>query len=54
MVIHDEIDYEVPVSASKNIYSNLKNGELFITNNLGHRKILGNQEVIDKTINFII
>ena len=53
LVIHDENDYEVPVSASKNIYSNLKNGELFITNNLGHRKILGNQEVIDKTINFI-
>ena len=54
LVIHDENDDEVPVSASKNIYSNLKNGELFITNNLGHRKILGNQEVIDKTINFII
>lgn len=54
LVIHDENDDEVPVSASKNIYSNLKNGELFITNNLGHRKILGSQEVIDKTINFII
>jgi len=53
LVIHDENDDEVPVSASKNIYSNLKNGELLITNNLGHRKILGNQEVIDKTINFI-
>jgi pimeloyl-ACP methyl ester carboxylesterase len=54
LVIHDENDDEVPVSASKNIYSNLKNGEIIITNNLGHRKILGNQEVIDKTINFII
>ena len=54
LVIHDENDDEVPVTASTNIYSNLKNGELLITNNLGHRKILGNQEVIDKTINFII
>ena len=54
LVIHDENDDEVPVSASKNIYSNLINGELIITNNLGHRKILGNQEVVDKTINFII
>ena len=53
LVIHDENDNEVPFSVSKNIYSNLKNGELLITNNLGHRKILGNQEVIDKTINFI-
>ena len=54
LVIHDENDDEVAVSASKNIYKNLKNSELLITNNLGHRKILGNQEVINKTINFII
>lgn len=53
LVIHDENDYEVPVTASKNIFANLKNGELLITNNLGHRKILGNKEVIEKTINFI-
>ena len=54
LVIHDENDYEVPVETSINIHDNLKNGELLITNNLGHRKILGNQEVIEKTINFII
>ena len=54
LVIHDEEDNEVQVWASKNIFANLKNGELLITNNLGHRKILGNQEVIDRTINFII
>jgi pimeloyl-ACP methyl ester carboxylesterase len=54
LVIHDEEDNEVPVCASKNIFANLRNGELLITNNLGHRKILGNQEVIDRTINFII
>lgn len=53
LVIHDENDDEVPVTASKNIYTNLKNGELLITNHLGHRKILGNPEVIEKTINFI-
>ena len=53
LLIHDENDYEVPVTASKNIFANLKNGELLITNNLGHRKILGNKEVIEKTINFI-
>ncbi len=53
LVIHDENDDEVPVTASINIHSNLKNGELLITNHLGHRKILGNPEVIEKTINFI-
>ena len=54
LVIHDENDDDVSVSASKNIYKNLKNSELLITNNLGHRKILVNQEVINKTIDFII
>ena len=54
LVIHDENDDEVPVTASKNIHANLKKGELLISKNLGHRKILGNQEVIEKTINFII
>lgn len=53
LVIHDENDYEVPVTASKNIFANLKNADLLLTSNLGHRKILGNKEVIEKTINFI-
>ena len=53
LVIHDENDYEVPVEASININANLKNGELLITQHLGHRKILGNPFVIDKTVEFI-
>ena len=53
LVIHDENDNEVPVETSINIHNNLKNGELLITQHLGHRKILGNPFVIDKTIEFI-
>ncbi len=53
LVIHDENDYEVSVEASINIHNNLKNGELLITQHLGHRKILGNPFVIEKTIEFI-
>jgi len=53
LVIHDENDDEVPVSCAKHIHENLKNGELMITQNLGHRKILGDAKVIQKTINFI-
>ena len=53
LVIHDENDYEVPVETSINIHDNLKNGELLITQHLGHRKILGNPFVIEKTIEFI-
>ena len=49
----DENDYEVPVETSINIHDNLKNGELLIPQHLGHRKILGNPFVIEKTIEFI-
>jgi len=53
LVIHDENDYEVPVTTSINIHEHLKNSELFITQHLGHRKILGNPFVIEKTVEFI-
>ncbi len=52
LVIHDENDYEVPVTTSINIHEHLKNGELLITQHLGHRKILGNPFVIEKTVEF--
>lgn len=52
LVIHDNQDYEVPVSAGLNIYKHLANGELMLTENLGHRKILGDTQVIEKVVNF--
>lgn len=54
LVIHDNQDYEVPVTAGKNIYRHLKNGELLLTENLGHRKILGDTKVIEKVVNFTV
>jgi pimeloyl-ACP methyl ester carboxylesterase len=53
LVIHDENDYEVPVFCGKNIHKHLPDGEIFITKKLGHRKILGDKNVIQKTMNFI-
>ena len=53
LVIHDENDEEVPVKCAINICKHLKNSELLLTQNLGHRKILGNQLVVEKTIHFI-
>lgn len=53
LVIHDNDDPEVPVTAGINIHKNLQNGSLFLTDGLGHRKILGNQNVIKKVIDFI-
>ena len=53
LVIHDENDDDVPVSAAIHIHKQLRNGSLYITKKLGHRKILGDEIVIAKTIEFI-
>lgn len=53
LVIHDENDDDVPLYAAIHIHKQLKNGTLFITKKLGHRKILGDEKVISKTIDFI-
>ncbi len=53
LVIHDKNDPEVPVKAGINIRQHLKNGELMLTEKLGHRKILADHQVIEKIINFI-
>lgn len=52
-VIHDNDDPEVPVKAGIHIYEQLEKGTLYLTDGLGHRKILGSQNVIKKIMNFI-
>lgn len=53
LIIHDENDVDVNVKAAYQIKENLKNSELMITKNLGHRKILGNTEVIKRIVEYI-
>lgn len=53
LVMHDKDDPEVSVKAGIHIYENLENGSLFLTEGLGHRKILGNQNVTKKILDFI-
>lgn len=53
LVIHDKQDEDVPYSASENIHKHLDNSELLLTENLGHRKILGDKEVINTIVKFI-
>ena len=53
LVIHDENDYEVPIFCGKNILKHLPNGEMYVTQKLGHRKILGDTNVINKALDFI-
>ncbi len=53
LVIHDKQDPDVPVSAAQNILKNLKKGTPFLTEGLGHKKILGNGTVIDTICTYI-
>jgi pimeloyl-ACP methyl ester carboxylesterase len=53
LVIHDENDADVPVSAAHHIAEQLANAEVMITQGLGHRKILGDSKVIKKIIQFL-
>ena len=54
LVVHDIIDGDVPVSCAFRIRQNLEKGSLLITNGLGHTKILRNNEIVHKSIKFII
>ena len=53
LVVHDEKDNDVDVSCAHNIKENLINGSILISNGLGHTRILRDQNIINKTINFI-
>jgi pimeloyl-ACP methyl ester carboxylesterase len=53
LVIHDEDDPDIPVKSAFHIHSNLRNGALYTTKGLGHRKILGNQDVIENITKFV-
>ncbi|PZR19150.1 MAG: alpha/beta hydrolase [Flavobacterium psychrophilum] len=53
LIIHDEDDSDVPVSAAYHIAKHLSNHEIMITEGLGHRKILGDSKVIKKIIQFL-
>lgn len=53
LVIHDKNDKDVPFTSAEAINNQLINGELIITSGLGHRKILGDEQVIQKIIQFV-
>ena len=53
LVIHDENDVDVKVNSAYEIHEVLEDSELMITSGQGHRRILGNPDVINKTTTFI-
>jgi esterase/lipase len=53
LVVHDKNDIDVHISSAHEIVGKLENGKLLATEGLGHRKILGNPNVINKISTFI-
>lgn len=53
LVVHDEDDVDVDISSAYEIHEKLEDSRLLITRDLGHRRILGNQKVINKIIDFL-
>lgn len=53
LIVHDKDDDDVSVKAAYHIQKYLKNSEIMITEDLGHRKILGDDTVIQKIIEFV-
>ncbi len=53
LIVHDEKDVDVKIEDAHQIHKELEDSELFITNELGHRRILGDKEVINKITTFI-
>jgi pimeloyl-ACP methyl ester carboxylesterase len=53
LVLHDTEDKDVPVSCAHHIRQNLEQGEIIITNGLGHSRILKDSHVINRIIEFI-
>lgn len=53
LLVHDKDDTDVPLSAVYNIDKNAKNSEVFVTEGLGHRRVLADKSVLEKIGKFI-
>lgn len=52
LLVHDKKDLDSPVEASQRINHILKDSKLILTQGLGHRKILGDPDVIQQLLDF--
>lgn len=53
LIVHDQQDYDVPWQEAKTIHDNWRDSELYLTSQLGHRRILRSQNVIQRIVNYI-
>lgn len=54
LLIHDKNDPDVGYHSSEAVHQSMPNSELFLTEKLGHRKILGNENVLKKIKEFVL
>lgn len=53
LLIHDKNDLDVPYQSSVEIHQSMSNATLLLTEKLGHRKILGDENVLKNIANFL-
>jgi len=53
LIIHDKDDKEVPYTEAESIAARLKNGRLWLTEGLGHRRIIREPEVFNRIGEFL-
>jgi pimeloyl-ACP methyl ester carboxylesterase len=53
LLIHDYDDDEIPIKVVDEICKELDNASTYITNELGHRKILGDENTIKRIVTFL-
>jgi pimeloyl-ACP methyl ester carboxylesterase len=54
LVIHDELDREVPIEQGRNVASSWPGAQLVSTRGLGHQRILRDDEVVRQAIDFVV
>ena len=53
LIVHCEDDKEASKEIASSLHSDMKNSELYMTKGLGHRRILRDQKVAEKVMNFL-
>ena len=53
LIIHDQDDKEIHYSQAKALHEHWAESKIFLTNGLGHKRVLRSQEIISETMNFI-
>jgi len=54
LIIHDTDDHDIPITHAHQLNKVWQNSSLFITTKLGHQRILRNNKVVDRIVEFVV